>query len=700
MKWHKRPAVYTSRASSLSDIANTKDSTHKSSQAVVVQRHGGWLLLRYWIHIVAVLSTAGVAVLNLREIFLTDINDANAVAKLNAFQFVARVHEALLLGSVILSMMDIVRARLTSSNGVALGHLLSPFTFTNFDFLCSPQLWRSLQLRNGSEAISLMLLVAISFANVAGPLSAITVVPRPGLSRAADAAVFPHLYNALAYTFWPERLNTSSLPSACSESSASTKPGCPAIGLNQTGTKMDYKTSNGPLCLTQATSSSCNVSVASSSAANAISRILSVEFDLNSMTAFASTPNAAIYSTVSRKFEDGISFFASMSDLQFIQANKDQLVEAQYSNPAGFMKPAVAAECQELDYDNLMQLLGETKSDLNWTVPAVTWLDDVGTTRRPTFLFSYRVDSPEFEAVETCDGKECYTAVSCMVDARWSPHRLWYSTAQPGSLFQSDPQPRAIFEPDRADSIPVVLRKDWLDMLSIPSASMADIVADLINNWRVPRVRAPQSVPNAIQENIGPTNRSVAVAIILASTLTESLAQLPLDLGDSLYNGNCSDTKPGFTFPDGICAQSPSSWVHQREFQGQLDGTASMITFTVRRSGYGWFLLDSIVIKIALGILLFHAFVTSIYLVYILISRKTITSKWSSAAELMILAIDSFRAPELIGSTVQVSKSSVWQKRVTLREVDYGDRLSLIVGDPGLYPERVGDVPQLGKKYQ
>ena len=111
------------------------------------------------------------------------------------------------------------------------------------------------------------------------------------------------------------------------------------------------------------------------------------------------------------------------------------------------------------------------------------------------------------------------------------------------------------------------------------------------------------------------------------------------------------------------------------------------------------FLQDSLALQISLGTLLLHTLLTLVYLIYILIFKKTITTRWTSATELLILAIDSFRAPKLAGQSIRASDRKIWLEPVRVREVDGGDRLSLIVGDATSYPERVGGPPQLGKKY-
>lgn len=84
---------------------------------------------------------------------------------------------------------------------------------------------------------------------------------------------------------------------------------------------------------------------------------------------------------------------------------------------------------------------------------------------------------------------------------------------------------------------------------------------------------------------------------------------------------------------------------------------------------------------------------------------KTLTTRWSSATELLIFAINSFRAPKLAASSIRAGDGKIWLEPVRIREVGNGaDRLSLIVGDEddetAGYGVRVGRSPRVGKKYQ
>ena len=103
--------------------------------------------------------------------------------------------------------------------------------------------------------------------------------------------------------------------------------------------------------------------------------------------------------------------------------------------------------------------------------------------------------------------------------------------------------------------------------------------------------------------------------------------------------------------------------------------------------------------KIALGILLFHGFLTLIYVIVSIAFRRHITTCWSSTPEMLMLAIDSLRAPAFMGSSAKATHRDLWREPVTVMEVDGGERVSLIVGDPLSYADRLGGPPVLGKKY-
>lgn len=585
---------------SLEESSSALSDTAKDAPGyTVVRAHRGRVLLRYWIHLLAISATGALAALNFLNVYLMDSDDPDAIAKLGAFQFVAKLHEAIMLGSLSLAMIDFIRGGLLSPSGIPLGYVLSPVMYNNIDWLLSASFWTNRPTnrqilshtlaKRSSLPPFLVIVLAIFFANIAGPTSAIMIVPRLGWSDASPAALFPTFWNASAENFWPDQMAATSLPPKCSEGGAVGTSGCPALGSKAVRILWDSQTGPGVLCTTEGFRSSCNASMSSNTAANAILRTLSVDFDLDGLDAYAASPNAAIYSTLGSRFQSGVAHPFNISGAKTIEAGKTELVEIKFADPAGMFKPAVATSCRELRYDQTAKLYQERNISTNWSEPSVTWLADAEELGQESFLFSYRTDSPEFDDASACDGEECYAALVCSIAARWSSHALWYNTAQSSLLFQGNPQPRSIFARDGPFSRPVVLKKDWLELTSVDGdTDLAQNIVSLLNDWNTPRVRAPQPVQGRLQENIGPTNHSVAIGIILAGTLVESMANGPVSVGDSLYNGDCNNTKPGFSFSEAICARDPSFWVHARSLADGVQGDYSMISFTVRRNGWGW----------------------------------------------------------------------------------------------------------------
>jgi hypothetical protein len=677
----------------------------------VVRTHRGVVLLRYWIHVLAILATGAAATLNFLNVFLMDSDDENAIAKIAAFQFVAKLHEAIMLGSVSLAMIDYIRQGLLSADGMPLGYVLSPVMYNNIDWLLSASFWTNRPTNrqilshsfNSRSSVPpfLVIVLAIVFANVAGPMSAVAIVPRLGWSNSDVADMFPAFWNISASAFRPETMEATALSRECSSVGAASIGGCPAYGSKAVANLWSFSRGPGVICTTTGFQSSCNGSMSSDSAANAIIRSLSLDFALDNLDAYATTPNAAIYDPIGFRFQGGVAHPFHIANTRSFEAGSSVLLDLRFAGSSGMFKPAVATSCRELQYDQIADLYRAENISTNWSTPTVTWLRDSQGSGSESFIFSYRIDSSELDSTTKCSEQECYAAIACSIDARWIPYSLWYNTVQPSLLFQSSPQPRQIFRDLKPLENQVPLSKDWLELTSVTNdTDLADNIVFLLNDWNVPRVRSPPQSPSGpLQENIGPTNHSVAVGIILAATITEAMANGPVGVGDSIYNGNCSDTVPGFRFSDEICSQEPTIWVHADQLPEVVGQGYSMISFAMRRAGWGWFWQDSLALQISLGALLLHGLLTACYVVYTLIFTRTITTRWASATELLILAIDSFRAPTLANSSIRARDSKIWLEPVTIREVEYGDRVSLIVGDGGAYPERVGGPPELGKKY-
>jgi hypothetical protein len=364
-------------------------------------------------------------------------------------------------------------------------------------------------------------------------------------------------------------------------------------------------------------------------------------------------------------------------------------------------KPATTAHCQNLAYNEIYQLFNDFGVITDWATPLGTWLRDIDETANPNFVFTYLKNSSKLFDTTDCAGQDCFQAVRCTINSFWTPVNIWYNTAQASFLYFSNPQPAAFFSSrERTSFRPVVMKRDWLEQMTIPVlANITEYVQNNLNSWGVPQTAGPLQnfTSSSFQTFVQPTNYSQAISILMAGVVTEALGQSSSAAGESIYTGNCSDTKPGFVFDPKICAKKPIDWIISTNI-GELQSKNSMVTFSIRRSGWGWF-IDSLTVKISLGILVAHSLLTLIYLAIILIFRRSLTTCWSSAPEMLMLAIDSFRSPVLMGSSAKAAHKDLWREPVRIMEVDGGERVSLVVGDPQSYPDRLGGSPVLGKKY-
>ncbi len=688
-------ASHLSRSSSGYSTSSAKKlEGHDSGGFVVVRSNRGWILCRHGIHIAAVAVTAGLAAINILNVYLMDADIYNTAAILNAFQFAAKLHEVLIVGSLMMILMDTIRSRLITSTGVPFGYLLAPVLFNDLDWLFNHRFWSSVKPTRSSLPLTLLVLVSIPFANIAGPLSAIAVVPRLGFSRPVPAAVFPSFWNASATDIWPARLTAASLDPICFEASGMAN-GCPGGAVKAIRVVYDPVFSTGLLCTSTGSLSSCNTTTGTSR-----HRQLSIELDLNTLTTFSSTPTDTIFEILGNRFASGIARPLDIADATAINAGKTELVETRFVGNKEVLKPVTNVTCEEMDYAEIYQTFQDFDVRTNWSTPLVHWLGDSDGSQSPSFMFTYLKNDPVLTAATDCDGQNCYKAVRCLIDARWFPSRTWYNTAQSSTLYQSDPQPKELFESNAARTVsPIIVEKSWLEGFSrISEGNASEQFRDLLNAWQVPMVGLPKAPSiGAAQALFQPSNYTQAISVILSGVITEALSGFSAPVGESIYGGNCSDTAPGFTFDSRICAQDPSHWVHATDLR-ELQSSALMTAFTVRRAGYGWF-IDSLTVKIALGILLLHGFLTLSYLAAVLALRREITTCWSSAPEMLMLAVDSLRAPVMMGSSAKATHRDLWREPVSVMEVDGGERVSLVVGDPLSYFDRLGGPPILGKKY-
>lgn len=160
------------------DLA-TQDTPGSTWERPKIVLEKGPRFSKYWIHIIALSTTAAVVGVNFATVYGWDQGSLgipdNQVN--NLLQFAAKIHEILIVGSLTSIVMHHIRKRLFSSRGLSFGLLGSGYQMSSVEFLFSKG-FRS-AFRSATDRILILTLAAtIIIINVAGPSSAIAMIPR------------------------------------------------------------------------------------------------------------------------------------------------------------------------------------------------------------------------------------------------------------------------------------------------------------------------------------------------------------------------------------------------------------------------------------------------------------------------------------------------------------------------------------------
>lgn len=171
---------------------------------------------------------------------------------LNALQFAAKVHETLMIASLVTILLHHIRYRLLSPGqcGLPLGLITSPFRLLDVTFLWSREFLatlRNLRSLRTSEVITIVIhLFMFTLAAVMGPASAISMLPRMGeweLAKTITSAPFYRAHDgdpvyqvyigAALSDIFPKTITASFSPEACDYNNLSLPQtnDCPRFGL-------------------------------------------------------------------------------------------------------------------------------------------------------------------------------------------------------------------------------------------------------------------------------------------------------------------------------------------------------------------------------------------------------------------------------------------------------------------------------------
>ncbi|KAL8871853.1 MAG: hypothetical protein Q9174_002409 [Haloplaca sp. 1 TL-2023] len=141
-------------------------------------------LLYGLIHIIPIIVTLVVLILNAFGVYWQDLGLPNQNSTLQALQYAAKVHELLMGASLTAIVTYRIQHDLSSSRGVPLGFLSAASMFTSPNFVFSKEFYGGLTAKSKARdalswiPIGLLLVTCFTLTLLVGPSSAVAMIPR------------------------------------------------------------------------------------------------------------------------------------------------------------------------------------------------------------------------------------------------------------------------------------------------------------------------------------------------------------------------------------------------------------------------------------------------------------------------------------------------------------------------------------------
>lgn len=654
-----------------------------------VHRHRFIAFLHTSVHLVPTLVALTEVCLNWHGTYL----GAN-VTGLSYLQFAAKAHELTMLASISAIIFSYIRHELSIGQGLPFGALLSGFRFTQISYLWSMEFWgaifSNLPIRR-KLAMFIIITLGASLAAIAGPSSAILLIPRLDYWPAGSTHVW---INATSDELWPKNLTGSTVPRHCSVVSNSSN-GCPSSEWQSIGTYLSLANDIiPPRYLGPYTISPFSVQLTGQSSL----RQLIIQHYKNQNNALGYDHEAAQATTQQAVVADTLTTISALwiVGLQRTKSSFNDQRDAAQTIASGYYQPYTVVSC---GFDVI-----EGDSDtrpLAFPVPpgsSVEMLSKVNVTKSilemPAIEYSGLTRS---QILETHGSPDSYRL-------RW--------VELPRDLFNGTTIGAVAIPPSKNSTREILvcnLSAGWgsslLNMSSTPSMSKTDLVSskvqatasdsskdymkrlvDSIMTFDLPRfpeqlIHVDKSWAQYLNPIDPSSNKtvfdalmgakmihkedSVSARIILAGLLANGLSRLShaSQLQGTLRTVH--DPLNNFSIPDGPywfggkgdmfsvdTSQNPSaaSWVKLR-----VDSTVEGYAYDAR----------GVAPKLAIATLLCYCTLAILHMTYSTISGITFTS-WASIAEIVALAMNSAPTDRLQNTCAGISQSHIFKLPVRI----------------------------------
>ena len=622
--------------------------------------------VRCLVHIIPVVTTAGVVYLNFRNVYYANAGAPYQNVKLQALQFAAKLHEAFIVASLSTVVLNHIRYSLLSEDGVpfsvlSVGHLLGQFSQ-----IWRLDLWTSLFVPRRPKRypqqlqLALLVLAALFLAATCGPASAITMIPKLDWWQMIRENDSDKYYVATAVPqLWPNNPTAANLPSKnCSLPGGHLIQACPSGGYLTLLQYIEFGDSSGP--------KRANVTFQQDNTARSVASEQLLGGPDTALSAYRA-------SSVSQLVADALWSYWNPArtgvDLNSISRDRISVSLMTKRTVPLVRKPQVEARCNLLGFQGgpgarLFLPALDANPNMTWEFDPLTlwnltafqasdagvqftWVN-VSNSVRPSIGAAFLIPGYNLTMVDGSffiDGKSIPTyaqppiIVGCAVDARWVPVEMWLDPqsdnfAHQDSVFydmttneaKSSPPPQIFIEPSWADALNIV-----------PEGANTTLIRNLVR---------PISGDNGPLRP-WPYRPQEAWSFMLSVLLTDALSRVTPPGGARLYNSSSLD-RPAVDY---VAQLSTGNWTQVR--------------FDNFRYGYGYG-LNGVLIKIAMVVLLAHASIALAHTITAVYGGWS-SEAWGKVEELIALAINSSPSEGLQNTCAGIKSSETWGRMVRIR---------------------------------
>lgn len=672
---------------------------------------------------------------------------------LNALQFAAKVHETLMVASLVTILLHHIRYRLLSpgQQRLPLGMITSPFRLLDITYLCSREFLATVRKPGGLRPLEIITIIIHVFlfalTAVLGPASAISMLPRLGeweLAKTMTNAPFYRIHNrdyvyqvymgAELSEIFPKVITASFNPEACDHSNLSIPQtnNCPRLGLTDilqgiflpdtigSGSNVSPSQRWEPLNWYNITVQAHNQAVPS----RAMRLMRQPRPDIG-VVVDLTTQTDAILSLTKKLLHHYLECWSTAMPndnagtvYSFVSGGERPAqfkLYARQPQSIGFSsvwkQPYVSSFCSKPGAghatSNSMTFNFQPFGD---TTPHIVTLDAelLFMVLRDTGMAFINISDLNATPSFTPSAALAFTSQSdttlCLVNASWIDSNL------SGSQFESDErslawdwQPTDYSRIDHINATEMIhLDLDWLGVLDHGTGGNSTSKHGFFNKVR--RACLGSSIlGNDDPDNTGKNPDLICIASGLGAGIAEGLSKLPYHAGihalatQEDWPSNAITLSPwtSSNYLRGIDYKLSGNWSNSTLTPSQIKANSTRLDFSLTQKLYGYS-FSGVTITLAFVVLFLYVATVLVHISIMTFGTSWSSRAWKTLGEFYVLALQSptpTSALENTGGGVKVSKT--WQARASVEELQDGSRVGILVRDSSQYDAANGSMAKL-----